>query len=64
MRRKPLRKPKDFHTDEAVRIQQELDCLGNEYAEDNIIRFVLQGRIDQEKRRSETGCDDGYCSCR
>ncbi len=59
-----MRNPEEFHADESKRIQRELACLDDTYAEDGIVRFVLKGRVEQEKQRSEHGCDDEYCSCR
>lgn len=43
---------KNYHQQEAKRIQKELDNLGPEFAEDGIVRTVLRSRIEQEKREA------------
>ena len=42
----------NYHQQEAIRIQKELDDLGPGFAEDSIIRTVLRNRIKQEKQKA------------
>lgn len=41
----------NYHEKEAVRIQNELNNLGDAFTEDGIVRYVLRNRIEQERRR-------------
>ena len=51
---KTEREEKAYHRREAARIQAELDALDpNIFHPDGIVRWVLQRRIDQERRRAE-----------
>lgn len=42
----------DNHLMEAIRLQEEIDKLGPEFAEDGPVRFVLRERIKGELERS------------
>jgi len=42
----------NYHAQEAIRIQAELDDLGAEFAEDGLVRIVLRRRIAQEQRKA------------
>ena len=45
-----VQEARNHHQQEADRIQEELDKLGTEFAEDGIIKTVLRERITQEKQ--------------
>lgn len=49
---------KIYHAQEAVRIKNELDNLGPEFAPDGIVRTVLQNRIEQEKSKAEKATNE------
>lgn len=46
------RKKAAYHAAEAKRIQGELDSLGDQFADDGIVKWVLRRRIEQEKKRA------------
>ena len=43
---------KNYHHQEAERIQKELNNLSSTFAEDGIVRTILRQRIEDEKEKS------------
>lgn len=48
----------NYHKEEAIRIQKEIDSLDDSFKEDGIVKFVLKKRVEQELRRSKGEVDE------
>jgi len=60
-----IQETRNYHQQEAERVQKELDSLSSEFAEDGIVKTVLRDRIAWEKERvkafSSSGPGSMFC---